>query len=77
MAKLSKEFNFTYRLILTDFNMPVMDGLEATRKLREILGDEVPIVGVTGYASSKYHKIGKEAGMNEVISKPMYISTLR
>ena len=53
--------------------MPVMDGLEATKKLREILGSETPIVGVTGYASSKYHTIGKNAGMNEVVSKPMYI----
>ena len=57
--------------------MPVMDGLEATKGLRHILGDGVPIIGITGYASNKYHTIGKEAGMNEVIAKPMYIQTLR
>ena len=59
MARLSQEFGFTYKLVLTDFNMPVMDGLEATKGLRHILGDGVPIVGITGYASNKYHTIGK------------------
>jgi hypothetical protein len=34
-------------------------------------------VGVTGYASSKYHQIGHEAGMDAVIAKPMYVQTLK
>jgi CheY-like chemotaxis protein len=45
-----------YRLILTDFNMPVMDGIKATYKIREFLStsglgeDEHPmIVGITGH----------------------------
>ena len=54
MSKISKKYRFQYKLILIDFNMPVMDGLEATKRLREILGDKVPIVGVTGHASDKY-----------------------
>ena len=43
--------------------MPQMDGLESTKKIREILGDNIPIIGVTGYASAEYHVIGKEVGM--------------
>jgi CheY-like chemotaxis protein len=35
--------------------MPVMDGIEATKRLREILEDDPIIVGVTGYASTEYH----------------------
>ena len=54
MAELSKKHDFKYKVILTDFSMPVMDGLEATKRLREILGDNVPIVGVTGHATEKY-----------------------
>ena len=54
MAELSKRHDFKYKMILTDFSMPVMDGLEATKRLREILGDKVPIVGVTGHATDKY-----------------------
>jgi CheY-like chemotaxis protein len=66
-----------YKLIFTDFNMPIMDGVEACRGLREILEDEPTIVGVTGYASSNYHQIGMDAGMNAVVSKPMYFQTMK
>ena len=77
MANLSRVNGFKYSLILTDFNMPVMDGLIATGKLRQILGDRIPIIGTTGYASQKYHVIGKEAGMTEVVAKPIYLNVLR
>ena len=77
MAEESKKYGINYAIILTDFNMPLMDGVEATKKLRKVLGDKPVIVGVTGYATSKYHKIGREVGMNEVIAKPVYVSTLR
>jgi two-component system sensor histidine kinase/response regulator len=77
MAQNAQAHCMNYSLIFTDFNMPVMDGVEATKRLRQLLGDEPTIIGVTGYATNKYHKMGKEAGMNEVISKPVYIDTLR
>jgi CheY-like chemotaxis protein len=68
----------SYKLIFTDFNMPVMDGIETAARLREIFVDRQPIiVGVTGYASSKYHQIGVEAGMDTVIAKPMYVQILK
>jgi CheY-like chemotaxis protein len=38
MAALSDKYGFRYKLILIDFNMPVMDGLKATLKIRETLG---------------------------------------
>ena len=37
MAEQSKKLSMKYKLIFIDFNMPVMDGIEATRGLREIL----------------------------------------
>ena len=55
MATNTKLLGMQYKLIFTDFNMPVMNGIEATKNLREILEDEPIIVGVTGYASSEYH----------------------
>ena len=73
MATNSRLLGMRYQLIFTDFNMPVMDGIEATKKLREILDDDPIIVGVTGYASTEYHKIGQAAGMNTVVSKPLYV----
>ena len=58
MATNSRLLGMRYQLIFTDFNMPVMDGIEATKRLREILFDDPIIVGVTGYASTEYHQIG-------------------
>ena len=79
LLKSALENGISYKVIFTDFNMPVMDGLVATRKMREILSEhnlQTPIVGVTGYASSKYHAIGLQAGMTEVVAKPLYFQTL-
>ena len=58
MAYLAKNHGIEYKLIFTDFNMPIMDGVEATKRLRAILGETPIIVGVTGYATNKYHQIG-------------------
>ena len=80
LVKFAFENSIRYKLIFTDFNMPIMNGLEATTKIRdflEISGQQPIIVGVTGYASSKYHQIGQEAGMDTVIAKPMYVQTLK
>lgn len=73
LVQSSKSQGMGYKLVFTDFNMPIMNGLEATKRLREIFGEGPKIVGVTGYASSKYHQIGEEAGMDTVISKPVYV----
>ena len=80
LLKETKILGITYKMILTDFNMPVMDGVEATKLMRKVLEecDYRPyIIGCTGYATSKYHDIGKQAGMDDVYSKPMYNATLK
>lgn len=63
-----------YDLILMDRNMPVMDGLEATRRIRQAeakIGAPASfIVGATAYASTAERKECIDAGMNSVISKP-------
>jgi CheY-like chemotaxis protein len=54
-----------YRLILTDFNMPVMDGIKATYKIREFLNEinlneeQSPmIVGITGHVHQQFKAEG-------------------
>ena len=69
-----------YKLILTDFNMPVMNGIEATKHMRTYLKDELGIqrsqqpiiIGVTGHVLDKYKKDGIDAGMDKIYSKPLY-----
>jgi CheY-like chemotaxis protein len=59
-------------LIFMDVQMPVMDGLEACRHIREIEdgGEHVPIVAMTAHASRGDVKRCLEAGMNDYVSKP-------
>ena len=57
-------------LILMDINMPVMNGFEATRKIREI-NDKIPIIAQTAYALEGDREKSLEAGCSDYISKPI------
>ena len=64
----------SFDVILMDLQMPGMDGLEATRRIRakETEGDEhVCIIGVTAYARRKIIEECFKAGMDEVLTKPL------
>lgn len=69
-----------YSLILMDTKMPVMDGIEATRQIRnpkvETLNPDVIIVGMTSSASTQYTAKCVKTGMNACITKPIYRKTL-
>ncbi len=61
-------------IILMDVSMPVMNGLQATqeiRRLEEIEGGHVPIVGVTAHALDGDREMCQTAGMDDCITKPI------
>jgi signal transduction histidine kinase/ActR/RegA family two-component response regulator len=62
-----------YDLILMDVNMPVMDGLTATRRLRETPGPnrEVPVVVLSASARAEDHEAGYAAGADAYLNKPI------
>jgi CheY-like chemotaxis protein len=71
--------NKKYDIVLMDIQMPVMDGLTATRKIRELeasTNSHVPIIAITANALSGDREICLSAGMNEYISKPFQLDVL-
>lgn len=73
-----EEFNKEQQidLILMDIRMPVMDGYETTRKIRETNKD-IPIIAQTSYAMHGDREASLEAGCNDYISKPISIEELK
>lgn len=60
------------QLILMDLSMPVMDGWEATRQLRQLEQTrDVPIVGLSAHSYGERRELAIRAGCNDCISKPV------
>lgn len=64
-----------YHLVFMDIQMPIMDGLEATRRIRAagFLPDVLPVVAMTAHALHGDREISLAAGMNDHITKPLRI----
>lgn len=69
-----------YSLVLMDCRMPIMDGYEATRAIREglggVLNPEIPIIAMTANAMAGDRERVLEAGMNDYLAKPINPKTL-
>ena len=64
----------SYKVILTDFSMPIMDGIESTRQIKIHLrqyNEKPKIYGITGHVLDSFKEQGIKAGMDEIFSKPL------
>lgn len=70
---IEKASNFQYDMILMDIQMPIMDGIEATLKIRELEQDKAiktKVIAVTAFALEKDKSRCLAAGMNDFLAKP-------
>ena len=76
---LEKAANGTYRLILMDIQMPVMNGYDAARKIRRLDDPQkanIPIIAMTANAFTEDRQAALDAGMNDHIAKPINMNVL-
>ena len=60
-----------FDMVLMDIQMPVMDGLEATREIRKFMSpQELPIIALTAHAFAEERERSRVAGMNDFLAKP-------
>ena len=65
-----------YRIVLTDYRMPGMDGIELSKALRAAHGGELSIILLTGYRWEDIQGEAKAAGVDGIMSKPLFADTL-
>ena len=76
---LEKAANGTYRLILMDIQMPVMNGYDAAKKIRRMDDPQkasIPIIAMTANAFSEDKQTALDAGMNDHVAKPINMNVL-
>ena len=61
-----------YNLILIDWKMPEMDGIETTRQIREIVGHDTPIIILTSFNWDEIADKAREAGVDTFVPKPLF-----
>ncbi len=65
-----------YHVILLDWKLPGMDGIETAREIRQRFGEDIPILLISAYDWSEIEEDARAAGVSGFISKPLFRSTL-
>ncbi|MDE8702124.1 response regulator [Adlercreutzia equolifaciens] len=65
-----------FRAVILDWRMPEMSGLEAAKRIREVTGENVPIIILSAYDWSMIEQEAREVGVDAFISKPLFRSRL-
>ena len=76
LVELHHGRNEDYDLLLIDWKMPDMDGVETTRKIRSIVGHETPIIILTSYNWDEVADEAREAGVDTFVPKPLFAASV-
>lgn len=75
-TKKAHEINRDYHVAIIDWKMPDMDGMTTTRKIRQIVGAELPIIVLTAYDWVDIEEEARAAGVSAFLPKPLFKSRL-
>ena len=76
MISYRHETEQDYSIVILDWKMPDIDGIEMTRRIRSTVSPDIPILLISAYDRTDIEGAAKKAGANAFISKPLFRSTL-
>ena len=76
-AKLASDRGSKYDAFLVDWRMPNMDGMKTTRKLRELLGDDILVIVMSAYEWSDIEDDASKVKVCNFVSKPLFPSDVK
>ena len=76
MIKLRHARREPYNLILVDWKMPDLDGVETTRFIRQAVGNETPVIILTSYNWEEVMEEAKAAGVDTFVAKPLFVGSV-
>ena len=72
----SMQIGDLFKVYIIDWQIPDMNGVEVARRIRQIVGEEAPIILLTAYDWADIEEEAREAGVDAFVSKPMFMSDL-
>lgn len=76
-AEIAHEEGDSYHTYIVDWQMPETSGVETAKRIRKVVGEEVPIIILTAYDWSDIEEEAKEAGVTAFCAKPLFMSDLK
>ena len=76
MAKRRHQQGRDYHVVLLDWKIPGMNGIEIARQLRSTIGEQIPILLISAYDWSDIEEEARQAGISGFLAKPLFKSTL-
>lgn len=77
MVKQSEQEGRLYHIVLLDWKMPGMDGVETARQIRQSTGAKVPILILSSYDWPEIEEEARDAGVDAFLSKPFFLTSFR
>ncbi|MCR5095166.1 MAG: response regulator [Erysipelotrichaceae bacterium] len=76
MIKHRHDIGRDYSIVILDWKMPDLDGIETIHRIRAEVGEHIPILLISAYDWSEIEDVAKDAGANGFVSKPLFRSKL-